>query len=144
MSAIRGAFPGAMTSSHVASLPPYVYSNLPEGSNTRLLKLSPSLVGSASLICTLAPVNLNLSQGYEAVSYTWGAPSFTEPLIVDGCVKYITPNLRDALFHFRNSLEFRYLGSMPSASIKTIILRNSDSCHLCFKFIDVPLLCWFG
>lgn len=54
-------------------------------------------------------MNLDHGPSFEALSYTWGEASFTEPLNIDGRVKYVTPNLRDALSHLRRRLEPRYL-----------------------------------
>lgn len=87
----------------------YVYASLPEDSNTRLLRLLPSLDGSAPLFCTLEPVNLDHGRSFEALSYAWGEASFTEPLNIDGRVKYVTPNLRDALLHLRYRFKPRCL-----------------------------------
>jgi hypothetical protein len=40
--------------------------------------------------------------GYEAISYGWGAPLFSEDLMIDGRPKAITPNLFQALTSLRN------------------------------------------
>lgn len=42
---------------------------------------------------------------FTALSYTWGNPSDTVPIVVNGAVQMITRNLRDALFTIRSKRE---------------------------------------
>ncbi|KAK8132130.1 hypothetical protein PG999_000303 [Apiospora kogelbergensis] len=101
------------------SLLPYTYRPLPANAQTRIIELLPSL-GSDSLTltrkrnrestgsggdplrCRLRDFDVRGNEDYEAVSYTWGEPRFTEELIVDE--KYFlktTRNFRDVLLRFR-------------------------------------------
>jgi hypothetical protein len=58
----------------------------------------------------LRELNIESDPFYEALSYTWGKPEFTEQLILEEeFVIYITPNLRDALLRFRSKLNIRRL-----------------------------------
>ncbi|KAI3320689.1 heterokaryon incompatibility protein-domain-containing protein [Xylariaceae sp. AK1471] len=53
-------------------------------------------------------VNLDIDPFYDAISYTWGDPVFTEEIIIDEVFRLdITLNLRDALVRFRTPLETR-------------------------------------
>lgn len=55
-------------------------------------------------------MDLDEDPDYEALSYTWGAPGFTEKVIIDGNhYKIITPNLDDALRRFRLPVHVRRL-----------------------------------
>ncbi|KAJ8110198.1 hypothetical protein ONZ43_g5933 [Nemania bipapillata] len=90
----------------LVSLPlkPYIYQPLPPSAQTRIIVLEPSSDTSAPLACRIEELNVESDEGFQALSYTWGEPTFTEKLIVDQ-VSFlrITPNLRDALRRFRKS-----------------------------------------
>ncbi|EHK22274.1 uncharacterized protein TRIVIDRAFT_60857 [Trichoderma virens Gv29-8] len=89
---------------------PYQYSKLSPAASTRILELQPSYEQEGLLQCNLREINIESDPFYEALSYTWGKPEFTEPLILDGdFVIHITPNLRDALLRFRSKLSVRRL-----------------------------------
>ncbi|UKZ73881.1 hypothetical protein TrVFT333_001535 [Trichoderma virens FT-333] len=89
---------------------PYQYSKLSPAASTRILELQPSYEQEGPLQCNLREINIASDPFYEALSYTWGKPEFTEPLILDGdFVIHITPNLRDALLRFRSKLSVRRL-----------------------------------
>jgi hypothetical protein len=83
-------------------LQPYHYQLLTPSAQTRIIVLEPSLNVSAPLICRIDELRIESDEGFQALSYTWGEPSFTETLIVDKVYFLrITSNLRDALRRFR-------------------------------------------
>ncbi|KAK5627459.1 hypothetical protein RRF57_003174 [Xylaria bambusicola] len=83
-------------------LQPYRYQPLPSSAQTRIIVLEPSVDAPAPLVCRIEELRIESDEGFQALSYTWGEPSFTETLIVDKvCFLRITPNLRDALRRFR-------------------------------------------
>ncbi|KAK4080354.1 hypothetical protein Trihar35433_1459 [Trichoderma harzianum] len=89
---------------------PYQYTKLSPAASTRILELQPSLEQEGPLRCKLCEINIESDPFYEALSYTWGKPEFTQPLILDNeFVINITPNLRDALLRFRSKLNVRRL-----------------------------------
>ncbi|KAK5723321.1 hypothetical protein LTR15_005019 [Elasticomyces elasticus] len=51
---------------------------------------------------------------YEAISYTWGRPTLTGDITVNGHHHSITPTLESALKHFRHHDKIRYLWGMYS------------------------------
>lgn len=102
------------------TLPAFAYQPLSLGSSIRILEVQPSIDPAAPLIAKLVDANIesNFSRyadfdyepdfEYEAVSYCWGEPLFTEPLMLSTsaspdkqAVKYITTSLRDALVRFQ-------------------------------------------
>ncbi|KAI1364257.1 heterokaryon incompatibility protein-domain-containing protein [Xylaria arbuscula] len=93
-----------MAQQGMAMLPlePYRYQPLPPSTQTRIIVLEPSSDAAAPLRCRLETLHVESDKGFQALSYTWGAPIFTETLIVDETYFLrITPNLRDALRRFR-------------------------------------------
>ena len=54
------------------------------------------------LRCILRKHSLDENPIYFALSYVWGNPSNTKPIIVDGCVFGATINLVEALRHLSN------------------------------------------
>ncbi|KAI1192608.1 heterokaryon incompatibility protein-domain-containing protein [Nemania serpens] len=83
-------------------LQPYQYQSLPPSAQTRIIVLEPSLDAAAPLVCGIEELRIELDEGFQALSYTWGEPRFTETLIVNNTsFLRITPNLRDALHRFR-------------------------------------------
>jgi hypothetical protein len=93
--------------------PPYVYGPLPTPSHTRIVELLPAADHATPLLCRLVPLDLDADdspRGYEALSYTWGRPVFSEQLFVQGPndggeirVLHITPSLASALRRLRRS-----------------------------------------
>lgn len=86
---------------------PYAYQPLSAEADTRIIELVPAIDASFPLQCRISELSLwseDLTD-YEALSYTWGQPDFSETLSViqDGqtSVLGITPNLRDALERLR-------------------------------------------
>lgn len=91
-------------------LRPYIYQPLPPSAQTRIIVLEPSLDASAPLTCRIEELRLRSDEGFQALSYTWGEPKFTETLIVaKTSFLRITPNLRDALRRFRLPFSARRL-----------------------------------
>ncbi|GAW23602.1 hypothetical protein ANO14919_131760 [Xylariales sp. No.14919] len=83
-------------------LRPYRYHPLSASAQTRVIVLEPSPSALAPLACSLEELQIESDEGFQALSYTWGEPSFTETLVVDRLYFLrITPNLRDALCRFR-------------------------------------------
>lgn len=88
----------------------YSYEPLLSPTHTRILEIQPSMHLAAPLHCALRFMDLDEDPDYEALSYTWGAPGFTEKVIIDGNhYKIITPNLDDALRRFRLPVHVRRL-----------------------------------
>lgn len=95
----------------MASSIPYVYTPLPTLNHTRIVELLPAAQQAAPLICRLVPLDLDSvdsPRGYEALSYTWGEPVFSEQLFIEGPndesevkVLPITPSLASALRRLR-------------------------------------------
>ncbi|KAK6860420.1 HET-domain-containing protein [Apiospora arundinis] len=90
------------------ALLPYTYHPLPANAQTRIIELFPSPPGSEAetpLRCRLRDFNVYGDmdcEDYEAVSYAWGEPRFTEQLIVDDDYFLMTTvNFRDALRRFQ-------------------------------------------
>ncbi|KAI1350325.1 heterokaryon incompatibility protein-domain-containing protein [Xylaria sp. FL0043] len=101
-----------MTQRRLDTLPlqPYHYRPLPSSAQSRIIALEPSSDVSAPLNCRIEELRVESDEGFQALSYTWGAPTFTETLIVDKAYFLrITPNLRDALCRFRLPSDTRRL-----------------------------------
>ena len=83
----------------------YQYSPLPEGSFTRVIVLQPASLESDELCCDIEFVNLSREPyTFDAVSYVWGEPKFTE-ILRCGSPRdeiAITPTLASALRRFRS------------------------------------------
>jgi hypothetical protein len=83
---------------------------------TRLLRLEPVSPGSeCNLIADLVTVNLVITEGaviadtheavtYDAMSYTWGPPKTTRPILVSGHILPITSSCEVALMRYRSTL----------------------------------------
>jgi len=86
---------------------PYRYQPLPPGKGvTRVIWLQPAKNPKDKLVCRLETLSYLESQNrFEAISYAWGAPIFSELLLCeDGSSRnylWITQNLSDALRQFR-------------------------------------------
>ncbi|KAI0192360.1 heterokaryon incompatibility protein-domain-containing protein [Xylaria flabelliformis] len=86
----------------------YVYEPLPKNCHTRVLELYPALDPDAPLHGHFRFVNLENDPFYDAISYTWGKPHFTEEIFIGESSRLcITPNLRDALVRYRQPTEIR-------------------------------------
>jgi hypothetical protein len=82
---------------------------LPGHDYIRLLKLDPGVSLTADLHAQLLVVPVKEAPIYEALSYTWGKPIFTESLHLPNGVLKITENLNSALRQFRLAAEPRML-----------------------------------
>lgn len=78
----------------------------------RLLTLYPPENDNAGLRCSLRSVALISRTGdalkvpsYEALSYVWGQPDFSSPILVNGQELCITPTLTTILLSLRRSIE---------------------------------------
>ncbi|KAI1381290.1 heterokaryon incompatibility protein-domain-containing protein [Hypoxylon crocopeplum] len=125
-----------MTERVIVRLPltPYTYSPLSSPTQTRVIVLKPSLDYSAPLHCTLEELDFGWSRTvveYDALSYTWGLPNFTEKLIIGMQVLHITTNLRDALRRLRNPVESRRLW------VDAVCINQGDNDE---KSIQIPMM----
>ncbi|CAH0050705.1 unnamed protein product [Clonostachys solani] len=68
----------------------------------RLLALLPSPQPNAPLVGQLQVVSLHSPPPYESLSYAWGAPEFTEPIVINEQTRFVTPNLDSALRALRH------------------------------------------
>ncbi|KAJ8122739.1 hypothetical protein ONZ43_g1137 [Nemania bipapillata] len=94
--------------SFLKKLMAYVYEPLSQDYHTRVLELYPALDKSAPLCGKFRYVNLEVDPFYDAISYTWGAPDFTEKITIDENFHLrITPNLHHALTRYRHVTETR-------------------------------------
>ncbi|KAF4457612.1 hypothetical protein F53441_485 [Fusarium austroafricanum] len=80
----------------------------------RLLTLHPSESEDEEIRCTLSHVTLDpsddsTSPSYEALSYVWGEPDFSEPIVLNEHAFCITPSLRYALSCLRRTEQTRTL-----------------------------------
>jgi hypothetical protein len=86
----------------------YCYVSLPkELGNIRLLRLIPDQDDTAIIQCELFQYSLSLQSSrsthlYEALSYVWGDPGKTLPIIIHGKAFNVTANLHAALLQLRN------------------------------------------
>jgi hypothetical protein len=78
----------------------------------RLLTLHPPLKGDDRVQCTLRPAALLSETGYaiepppyEALSYVWGKPDFSRPILVNDQELYITPTLTTILSSLRRTTD---------------------------------------
>lgn len=99
----------------IACVAPYSYKPLSPTRHTRILRLEAAADDSAPLRCSLHDIDLDDDLDYDAISYTWGAPDFTDNLFVvasDGspisCLR-ITVNLRRGLERLRRTTGARNL-----------------------------------
>lgn len=113
---------------------PYCYRPLSSLRQIRLLELSSSFDHDASLAGTLRVTDIDADDAlpYVALSYTWGQPSFTEPLVLDGNrVLNITPNLAAAL------RRFRYASALKWIWVDAICINQQNDAE---KSIQIPLM----
>jgi hypothetical protein len=68
----------------------------------RLLRLEPATDASSPVCCTLKEAPLDAAKdSYEALSYTWGSPTGTQPLSCHGKAVLVTENCLSALKQLR-------------------------------------------
>ncbi|KAK6071048.1 heterokaryon incompatibility protein [Seiridium cupressi] len=96
--------------------------------------------------CSFHIVSLDGNLEYEALSYIWGDPTVTQPVIVDGNEMQVTTNLKAALRHLRSDQKPRTLW------VDAICINQQDDRE---KSAQVPMmgkifqqatsvLAWFG
>ncbi|KAI1640692.1 heterokaryon incompatibility protein-domain-containing protein [Biscogniauxia mediterranea] len=75
----------------------------PFGNDTdiRIMTLLPSSKFNAPIECRLEHVTLQPGVDYEAISYNWGDPKITEPIVLDGQSYPVTVNICAALRYIR-------------------------------------------
>ncbi|XXH04155.1 hypothetical protein Hte_010568 [Hypoxylon texense] len=130
LSAFKPTAPNVLTGG--ALLPPYRYRPLPNNVHTRVLDLRPSSDPTAPLHGTLRFVNLDSDPFFDALSYTWGDPVFSEEIIIDDTSSLkITKNLRDGLVRFRLPTEIRHLW------VDAMCINQSDTDE---KARQIPLM----
>jgi hypothetical protein len=86
-----------------------VYRTLSGESEIRLVVLLPSADFEAAIECRLEYAVLDRCKPYEALSYVWGEPHFTESITLDSQNFMITPRLATALRYLRLPAEERTL-----------------------------------
>jgi hypothetical protein len=69
----------------------------------RLLSILPAAHFTDQVSCTLTIVPIHQCAEYEALSYCWGDPNITEPIIVSGHTLNLTTNLASAIRHLRRT-----------------------------------------
>jgi hypothetical protein len=92
-----------------AASSPHVYGALSGDSEIRLVSLLPSNIFEAPIECRLEHAIIGSCKPYEALSYVWGEPHFTEPIILDGHNFMITLALATALRYLRPRRKERVL-----------------------------------
>ncbi|RBR07518.1 uncharacterized protein FIESC28_10599 [Fusarium coffeatum] len=105
---------------HVAQQPssgPYaaIYQQLDTARHEiRLLTLHPASDENDQICCSLSHAELNPQNDstapvYEALSYVWGEPIFSEPILLNDQKFFVTPSLKYALSYLRSKTEPRTL-----------------------------------
>lgn len=84
---------------------PYAELSIPRN-EIRLLRLQPGKFDD-EIQCTLRHISLDECSEYTALSYTWGNPVNSKPVLIDGFNFNVTLNLYNALQHFRDQNELR-------------------------------------
>ncbi|RMJ17999.1 hypothetical protein CDV36_002314 [Fusarium kuroshium] len=91
---------------------PFQYTPLSGPKMIRVLILHPARRSSQPIECSFREISLQdnvASVEYEALSYTWGAPTGTQPIRCEGCTILVTPNCEQALLHLRQRFKPRTL-----------------------------------
>ncbi|RYP51584.1 hypothetical protein DL768_003091 [Monosporascus sp. mg162] len=77
----------------------------------RILILEPSPTQHAPIRCSFREISLArhgpAELPYESLSYTWGVPRGTRPVLCDGMTILVTPNCEQALLHLRRKFTSR-------------------------------------
>ncbi|KAK4182741.1 ankyrin repeat-containing domain protein [Podospora australis] len=118
----------------------YQYRPLPERSFIRVLELQPAYSEDDIISFNLVQVDLRRQPRYQALSYEWGERSGLIPVLCDGRIVLITPNLKAALKHIRFQQDRvvtlwvdavcihqgRYRGAKPAvfAEVFDVLARN--------------------
>lgn len=126
----------------------YIYIPISPSSQIRILELYPSLDDSEPLHGALLDVHLDGENCiYEAISYTWGTPEFSETLLLHEAhgsntdsgqeeepppkAFHITRNLHSGLLRFRDAVKVRRLW------VDAVCINQSDDVE---KSIQIPLM----
>jgi hypothetical protein len=81
----------------------YSYVPLQSVRGTRAIRLKPSKDVASTLQCSLQEISLDNPTSFVALSYVWGSPKGTKPLICEGKTIMITPNGEDAFRYIRQA-----------------------------------------
>lgn len=113
---------------------PTIYQKLPD-QTIRLLSLHPGSGGDLleadfTLLFLPNPPNQDV-QTYEALSYTWGEPIFSQSILCDMFTIPITQNLFEALVHLRDEDTVRTIW------VDAICINQKDNLE---KAIQIPLM----
>jgi hypothetical protein len=96
----------------MATVQPFLHEPLTSARSFRLISLAPSAKSNAEIRCTISVTDLDSLRGkgsYEALSYVWGSPTGTIPIICNNKEHLVTPNLYDALRCLRRPFSPRVL-----------------------------------
>ncbi|KAK8053113.1 hypothetical protein PG996_012414 [Apiospora saccharicola] len=89
---------------------PYQHDRLEFEDSIRLLDLLPSSKRDAPVQCRIRQVRLDQARSkYEALSYVWGDPQGSRPILCDDRELLVTPNCHDALIQLRRRFRVRTL-----------------------------------
>ncbi|ETS86520.1 hypothetical protein PFICI_00348 [Pestalotiopsis fici W106-1] len=113
------------------STTPIIYTPLiPAEAQIRLLTLHPGPFDE-DIRCSLNTASLKSVLQYEALSYVWGDPADTLPVVVDGSEIQVTTNLEAALRHLRWQEKARTLWA------DAICINQNDTEE---KTVQVPMM----
>ncbi|KAI1494094.1 heterokaryon incompatibility protein-domain-containing protein [Biscogniauxia mediterranea] len=112
----------------------------------RIITLLPNTKFNATIECELEHITLEAGAGYEAISYNWGDPNITEPILLDGQSYPVTVNIFTALKYLR--LE----GSPRRLWVDSLCINQKDTkerSHEIQKMRDIyklasQVLVWIG
>jgi hypothetical protein len=82
----------------------YDHQPLESQSSIRVLSVAPARLPDAQIECHIRHIDLKKTRrrpSYEALSYVWGSPKGTIPILCDGDELLVTPNCLDALKRLR-------------------------------------------
>ncbi|KAF1967213.1 HET-domain-containing protein, partial [Bimuria novae-zelandiae CBS 107.79] len=98
---MEGTTSGTEGTKEISKSNPLKYDGLQFKDSIRILKLEAALTDDAELYASFVEVKLSEGPSYEAISYTWGAPVFSETLHFQSSRVNITESLASALRSFR-------------------------------------------
>ncbi|KAI1641813.1 heterokaryon incompatibility protein-domain-containing protein [Daldinia loculata] len=111
----------------------YRYPPLTSNRHIRVLEIQHGDTDSEPLKGSLRNLDLDddMHLPYAALSYTWGQPDFSEILFLDGSIKFITPNLANAL------RRFRFVGCLKWIWVDAVCINQQDDEE---KSFQIPLM----
>ena len=80
----------------------------PSSCQIRLVHIQPG-VWDDPILCELETVSLDSSPVYQTLSYFWGDPKDSKPILLEDCVFDVTSNLYDALRRLRRTNSIRVI-----------------------------------